>query len=176
MKILFRRAQTAGRFRSVKFKLWAKLELDKESDESKIIDRYDFDHAVLIYHEQERLFRNACIFGVIIAVPAFFFIGYFLGRQIGAFGAFVTGAFAAWLFYDFFRETIFVKDLLHGRYFKCRSILELASKEAWLGQMAGYLRAVMESAKHWDGTETQDLPKPDPEIAKQIMLKQSGNI
>lgn len=176
MKILFRRAQTPGRFRGVRFKLWAKLELDKNSDEHKIIDRYDFDHAVLIYHYQEKLFRNACIFGLILAVPSFFLIGYQFGRQIGVLGALSSGIFCAWLFHDYFRETIFVKDLLHGRYFKCRSILELASKEAWLGQMAGYLRAVMESAKHWDGTETQDLPKPDPEIAKQIMLKQSGNV
>lgn len=176
MKILFRRAQTPGRFRGVKFKLWAKLELDKQSDEQKIIDRYDFDHAVLIYHYQEKLFRNACLFGIAMSGPIFFFIGYYLGRQVGAFGAFLSAFFLGWLFYDYFRETIYVKDLLHGRYFKCRSIVELAAKEAWLGQMASYLRAVMESAKHWDGTETQDLPKPDPEIAKQIMLKQSGNV
>ena len=47
MKILMRHQQTQGLFRSVRFKLWGKIEL--EGDEQKIINRYDFD--VMTYPE-----------------------------------------------------------------------------------------------------------------------------
>ncbi len=69
------------------------------------------------------------------------------------------------------RETIFVRDLLHGRHFTCDSVVELARKEAWLSVVVSFLRQVMESAKHWDGTEhitIEALPKDE---ARQVILR-----
>lgn len=169
MKILMRHEQTQGLFRSVRFKLWGKIEL--EGDEQKIVDRYDFDHAVLIFEPIEGLFRWSMIIGLVAMIPAFFLWSGFLGRGIGTPLAIATGAFIAWFIYDRFRETVYVKDLLYGRHFRCKSIVDIALKEEWLKQAVAYLRAVMESAKHWGGTETTDVPPLDPETSKRIMLR-----
>ena len=72
MKILMQRAQTPGRFFRVKFKLWAKLEL--ESEERKIINRYDFDQSVLIFIYQDYRFLKAFACGLVASVFIFFFI------------------------------------------------------------------------------------------------------
>lgn len=169
MKILMRHEQTRGLFRSVRFKLWGKIEL--EGDEQKIIDRYDFDQAKLIIEHIEGLLKWSIIVGIITVVPAFFIWAGFLGRAIGTPLALATGAFAGWFFYDRFRETVYVKDLLYGRNFRCKSIIEIAVQEERLKQMLAYLRSVMESAKNWGGTETTDVPPLDPETSKRIMLK-----
>lgn len=169
MKILMRRAQTPGRFFGVQFKLWAKLEL--EGDEQKIINRYDFDQSVLIFVEQQNRFRNAFILGLLSAIPAFFLIAANSNRALGSILAVVTLIATTWFWMDYWRETIYVKDLLHGRYFKCKSIEALVRKEYFLQHVSSYLRQVMESAKQWGGTETQDIPKLDPEMAKQIVIK-----
>lgn len=169
MKILMRHEQTQGLFRSVRFKLWGKIEL--EGDEDKIIDRYDFDHAVLIYEYIEGLLKWAIIIGLIATVPAFFLWAGFFGRAMGAPLAIATGLFAGWFTYDRFRETVYVKDLLYGRNFRCKSIIDIAVQEERLKQMLAYLRSVMESAKNWGGTETTDVPPLDPETSKRIMLR-----
>lgn len=169
MKILMRHEQTKGLFRSVRFKLWGKIEL--EGDEHKIIERYDFDQAALIIEHIEGLLKWAIITGIVAIAPAFFIWAGFLGRAIGTPLAILTGAFVGWFVYDRFRETVYVKDLLHGRHFRCRSIIEVSVQEERLKQMLAFLRSVMESAKHWGGTETTDVPPLDPEAAKRIMLK-----
>ncbi|WP_425417628.1 hypothetical protein [Oricola indica] len=168
MKILLKRAQTPGRFRSVVFKLWCKVDL--EGDEQKIIDRYDFDQAVLVNTDQPSLMRMAIGAGIAAAVVLYFILNWILG-SFGTFLALAGGAFAGWFVFDRFRETIYVKDLLYGRDFRCWSIVELASKEQYLKGIVAYLRQVMESAKHWDGTETVDAPPLDPDLAKQIMIR-----
>lgn len=168
MKILLKRAQTPGRFRSVVFKLWGKVDL--EGDEQKIIDRYDFDQAVLVFSDQPNLMRMAIGVGIAVAVVLYFILGWILG-SFGTLLALAGGGFAGWFFFDRYRETVYVKDLLYGRDFRCDSIIGLATREEWLKQTVAYLRQVMESAKHWDGTETMDVPKLDPETAKRVMIK-----
>lgn len=168
MKILMKRAQTPGRFRKVIFKLWGKVDL--EGDEQKIIDRYDFDQAVLVFSDQPGLMRNAIIAGIVAAFVLNLPLDYMLGN-FGSFLALCGGAFAGWFVFDRFRETVYVKDLLYGRDFRCDSIIGLATREEWLKQTVAYLRQVMESAKHWDGTETMEVPKLDPETAKRVMIK-----
>ena len=169
MKILMRHEQTPGLFQSVRFKLWGKVEL--EGDEQKIIDRYDFDHAVLIYEHIEGLMKWSIIIGVITVIPAFFIWAGFFGRAIGTPIALATGAFAGWFVYDRFRETVYVKDLLYGRHFRCKSVVDISLKEEWLKQAIAYLRAVMENAKNWGGTQKTDVPPLDPESSRRIMLR-----
>ena len=69
------------------------------------------------------------------------------------------------------RETIFVKDVLHGRHFSCDSVVELARKEAWLEGACGVFRQVMESAKHWEGVERHTIKALPKEQAKELILR-----
>jgi len=169
MKILMRRAQSPGRFFRVSFKLWAKLEL--EEDEQKIINRYDFDQSVLIFIYQEYRFTKAFACGLLASIFLFFFIGANFGRDIATLVSLVSLIAITWFLMDYWRETVYVKDLLHGRNFRCNSIERLVSKEYFLKHASGYLRQVMETAKHWGGTQADDIPKLDPELAKQFLIK-----
>jgi hypothetical protein len=169
MKLLFKREQTTGKIGRVQFKLWGKLELDQ--DEQAMIKRYRFDEAILIEALQPTLIRNTILLGLGAFALAFGFFGTFANTSIAfLLGAGAGGGVGYWWFNEK-RETIYVRDLLHGRYFSCPSIIELARKEAWLGVVTSFLRQVMESAKHWDGTETQDIPALPKAEAKLVMIK-----
>lgn len=169
MEILFRREQTPGKLKMVKFKLWSKIELD--ANEEQVVAHYGFDNAVLIDSPQPDLVRKTVFItiGVTILATSMFSTAAGFGGALGI--ALLAGGAAGYFYYDKNRETILVKDLLHGRYFNCGSVIELARKEAWLETISGFLRQVMEGAKHWDGTEKryiQVLPKNE---AKQLMIR-----
>jgi hypothetical protein len=168
MKLLFKRNQTPGQVGKVKFQLWGKVELDE--DESEIVKRYKFDNAILIEAVQPTLIRNA----VLIAIGVWVVLATVLAPGMGTMGfvlGVLGGAGAGYFYFHQKRETIFVKDLIHGRYFTCDSIIELARKEAWLGVVTSFLRQVMESAKHWDGTETLDIDALPKDEAKLVMIR-----
>ncbi|MGV6850283.1 MAG: hypothetical protein ACWA5A_18070 [Marinibacterium sp.] len=50
-------------------------------------------------------------------------------------------------------------------------MIELARKEAWLGTVVSFLRQVMESAKHWDGTQRHTVEPLPKEEARQVIIK-----
>ena len=165
MELLFKRAQTPGRIGRVKFKLYAKVELDE--GEQAIVKRYRFDQAVLIEALQPGLLRSALAIGFVVFVV----VGSFLFTMMDLVGAVplgvIAGAAATWWYVNEKRETIFVRDLIHGRHFYCGSVIDLAKKEAWLSGLVYFLRQVMESAKHWDGTESipvEALPKDEARL------------
>jgi len=162
MELLFRREQTTGKLARVNFKLWGKIEFDE--DEQAIVKRYRFDEAVLIEAIQPDLFRKV----IYVAIGVFAVVVLLLGSLIGITAAMVLGVLAGggagYWYLNEKRETIFVKDLIHGRHFTCDSVVELARKEAWLETITAFLRHVMESAKHWDGTarhSIEALPKDE---------------
>lgn len=182
MDLLFKREQTTGpsgigeslpflSFLGVrpKFKLWAKLELD--ADEKAVLDHYHFDASVLIDSYQPELMRKTFIVAGVAFVFAtlLFYTSFSFGTSM--FLELFAAAAAGYFYYDKKRETIFVRDLLHGRYFTCASVIDLARKEAWLETINGFLRQVMESAKHWGGTEAIKIEPLPKEIAKQIIIK-----
>ena len=82
-----------------------------------------------------------------------------------------AGIAAGYFYYDGHRESVMVRDLIHGRSFSCDSVVDLARKEAWLGTVVSILRQVMETAKHWDGTETVKIEALTQAEAKFIALK-----
>ena len=166
MNLLFNRSQTSGSFGKVKFNLWGKLELTKA--EQDLVQRYRFDQSTLIAMIQPGLLRRSIVVGVIL-FSIFAAFGLYLGTVGAALGGLV-GIFCAFMYFHNNRETIYVKDLLHGRFFKCETVVDLAHKEAFLERACAYLRQVMESATHWDGEEKVKInPLPKAE-AKEFML------
>ncbi|WP_317056554.1 hypothetical protein [Roseovarius rhodophyticola] len=166
MDLLFKREQGYSG-RSVKFKLWGKIQID--FDEADIMKKYKFTDAVLIDVDQPGLFGRSAFVSVVVFVIAFIAV-----RDMGVIGlllAVAAGIGAGFFWYHQNRETIYVKDLLHGRHFTCDSVVDLARKEAWLETVVSYLRQVMESAKHWDGTEQHTVEPLPKEEARQVILK-----
>jgi len=167
MKLLFKRSQTSGRFLAVQFKLWAKTEF--EGDEADVVAKYRIAEAVLIAILQEKLIRNSALMGLGAAIIAFLLLSMI---GIGSWQlAVILGAGGGYYYYHQKRETIFVKDLMHGRYFTCNSVVELARKEEYLKQVVAFMRQVMESAKYWDATETIDVPVLDKEAARLLIAR-----
>jgi hypothetical protein len=175
MDILFRRAQVKRPLSGgVNFKLHAKIELSDE--ERSLVNRYYFARSTLVEVDQPGLMRNTILlsllsFLIILPVTAWNFwreigLGWAGVICVSALAAIGIGIFI----YTQLRETIYVKDLIHGRYFKCRSVCALARKEAYLHGITAYLRQVIESAKHWDGDEKFEVLPLSPEEAKRMIL------
>lgn len=169
MDLLFKRNQTAGKLGRVAFQLWGKLELDE--DEQALVKRYRFDESVLIDAFQPKLIRNAGLVGLVVGIVVYVVLAAIMAKTAATLLALITGAVAGYWFYTDKRETIFVKDLLHGRHFTCDSVIELARKEAWLTTIVSYLRQVMESAKSWDGTERHAIEALPKDEARQVILR-----
>ena len=169
MDLLFKREQSAGELIRVTFKLWGKIELDEE--EQALISRYDLANAMLIEVLQPGLRRQglAFAFGLFILLSPF--LTAMVGFEYGALCDLAAAGAAYWFFVDHYRESIYVRDLMHGRHFKCDSVVELARKEAWLTTVVSYLRQVMVSAKHWDGTERQAIEPLPKDEARQVILR-----
>lgn len=170
MELLFKREQTTGKMARVNFKLWGKLEVTE--DEQALVSRYRFDESVLIGSDDSELLRKAIKLGAIIFVVAALVFTYMLASgSMGFFGGIAAGVGAGYWLMNEKRETIFVKDMLHGRNFTCESVVELAKKEAWLEGACGVFRQVMESAKHWDGVERHTIEPLPKEQAKELILR-----
>ncbi len=167
MDLLFKREQSNAASGGVNFKLWGKIELDE--NEQSIVSKYKFDQAILIFADQPGLLRKSVFVGIGAMVAAMILL-----NQMGMMGALIAlaaGIGAGYWWYHQKRETIYVKDLLHGRHFNCDSVVDLARKEAWLGTVVSFLRQVMESAKHWDGTERHTVEPLPKDEARQVIIK-----
>lgn len=153
----------------VNFKLWGKLEVSE--DEQALINRYRFDESVLIGSDDSELLRKAIRLGAIVFVITAALLTYMMNGTVGFLGGIAAGVGVGYWHMNEKRETIFVKDMLHGRNFICDSVVELAKKEAWLEGACALFRQVMESAKHWDGVERHTIePLPKAE-AKELILR-----
>lgn len=170
MNLLFKREQTVGSFRRVKFKLWGKVEFD--DDEKEIIKRYRMSSAMLIVVDQPTLFRKSVFVTAVVFIFALTLAGVYVEHTYaGPGGALLLGAIVGYIYYHQNRETIYVRDLMHGRHFTCNSVIELARKEAWLELVTSFLRQVMESAKHWDGTQRHAIDPLPKDEARQVIIK-----
>ena len=168
MDILFKREQSSGSVGRINFKLWCQVEFNEE--ERALIERYDFENAILIEGDETALLKLAAYAGIGAFFISFVFL-YALSTLGGALilALLIGGGVGFWLFNEK-RETIMVKDVVHGRYFKCKSVIDLARKEAELGGVIATLSAVMASAKHWDGEERLHVEPLTREQAK-LLLK-----
>lgn len=169
MNLLFKREQTTGKLSRVNFKLWGKIELDEE--EQALVKRYRFDESILIAVLQPNLLRQAIFVGIGAFIVATMMLSKIAGGGTAAMLGILAGGGATYWWINEKRETIFVRDLLHGRNFTCDSVIELAEKEAWLTTIMRFLRQVMESAKHWDGTESHTIEPLPKDEARQVILQ-----
>ena len=146
--------------------------LEVTEDERALIERYSIDQSKVLVGDDTGLWRKGALAGLLVAVlvfPAFTYFG---------FSPFLAGpsSLLAWILAGYWwvnekRETIFMKDLLHGRSFNCFSVVELAKKEAILEYMCQALRQVLESAKHWDGVEHREVIVLPPQEAKEFIVR-----
>jgi hypothetical protein len=168
MDLLLRRGQTRG-FRRVKFKLWAKAVLD--IDEQKVMYRYGFDQSVVVTVDQPLLWLTATLVGAFATLVLTALIWNLAKVQWIGFLGIPLGIAAGFLFFDRKREYLLMRDLIHGRYFTCKSIVRLAQEEARIKHIASVVRQVMETAKLWDDTEVIPIEPLSPEEAKHVALK-----
>lgn len=152
------------------FSLHATLELDQE--EQALIQKYNFTKSALVVSDPiediKQSFRPALLLGLVA-----FFIFWIIVSFSWAFtlGALVTLVMTG-VYFKTLREQIIVSELLgNGRKFRCDSIVQLIQKEAYLQYICGYLRQVIESAKHWDDREAIPIQPLEKEEAKQAVLK-----
>lgn len=167
MELLFKREQSSVKIGRVAFKLWAKTELDET--ETALVKRYRFDEAVLMSEDTPNLKRNAALVGLIAAIGAYLLIDRFLPASFAAFMALIAWGAAAFWWHHEKRETIFVRDLLHGRHFSCPSVIDLAKREVMLTNIVTGLRQEIETAKHWDGVERHLIPVLPKEEARALV-------
>ena len=177
MNLLFERQQSAAPFTLVPLKfggdiiftLWVKAELDDE--ESELLRRYRFERALLIADDWiatlRKCIRSAVLIGLLLWFVLWFFFSWFTSFVL----AFIAVLFITSYYYNELRGHIYVSDLIHGRKFRCFSIVELIRKEHYLMTLSAYLRQVLESAKQWDGREVLEVPALTPEQAKQLVLE-----
>ena len=177
MNLLCERKQSSAPFTlvplrfggGVMFTLWVKSELDEE--EQELLKKYDFEKALLIADDWVATFRrglrSALVIGVLVWPVLLFLTNFGLATAVTVVGVLILTA----IYYNELRGHIYVRDLIHGRKFRCFSVVELLQQEERLKFLATYLRQVLESAKHWDGREVVPIPPLSREDAKQLVLK-----
>ena len=168
MQLLYNREQVSGA-RAPKFKLMAKIELEEQ--ERSIMAHYRLDKTLLIRQSDPELLKQTAM-----VVAAAFFVGLavfiaLLGWTFGILLALAAAAGGGWFYWDKNREYIYVRDLLQGRHFTCRSVVDLAKKEAFLNDLTIILRQVMESARHWNSTQSQPIVVLPPDEAKRLIVR-----
>lgn len=194
MNLLLKRSQFHGGFSMVPlrigkgtlFELRAELELDEE--EKELLKRYKLSSALLVEGDAREALAKALRAGLLFGVVAFFLLNFLSrlapsgGQSIPGRSVFSTNEVFAILFlvvftmtliqYRALRERLVVSDLLDGgRVFTCDSVVDLIKKEAFLEGTAGYLRQLIESAKHWGDREVIPIKPLDKDEAKRAVLR-----
>lgn len=179
MKLLLRRSQISAALFSlvplrigsgVIFTLNAELELDDE--ETALINKYKLTKAPLVVSDLiddiRQSVRPAILLGVVAFIVLYFIVSFSTAVSISLL---IIVAMTV-VYYRALTENLIVSDLLAGgRTFRCDSIVHLVKKEAYLEAISGYLRQVLESAKHWDDREAINIKPLSKEEAKLAVLK-----
>lgn len=177
MNLLLKRAQKPGTVtlvplqfgRGPLFTLWAKAEFTEE--EYELLLKYRFNDALLIAEDWLVILKRSVRTSLILGVAAWWILYMFLNWATATGLTMVLILALTALYYNELREHIYVRDLVHGRTFRCFSIVELVQKEDYLKVIAAYLRQVLETAKHWDGQEVVPVPTLTPTEAKALVAK-----
>ena len=157
MQLLIERGQhfnyVSGRFR---FRLWAKFECN--SEETRLIDKYSVRDALLTEGKPGQL-KKAAIIAAVITVVVALILGFITGVAKDLLpipdliGLMVTNPaglvfiyiIVLYLVYNQIREQIKVEDLLTGRSFTCKSVVDVIFKEQEIVEIADCFRQVLEA-------------------------------
>ncbi len=179
MNLLFNRDQKSAALFSliplrigsgVIFHLHAELELDAEEEE--LIRKYKLAGAPLVHSDLIEDLKRAFRPGLLLGVLTFIVFWMWASFEPAVFLGFLVTIGMTGAYFHTERELILVRHLLDGgRTFHCDSIVALIQKEAYLEGVSGYLRQVLESAKHWHDREVLPIKPLDKAAAKQAILK-----
>lgn len=177
MNLLLKRAQKPGIVTLVPlqfgggplFTLWAKAEFTEE--EYGLVTRYRLNDALLIADDWLYMLQRSVRTALILGVAAWWILFMFFSWAVTTGVTMVLILVLTAVYYNELREHIYVRDLVHGRTFRCFSIVELVQKEEYLKGISAYLRQVLETAKHWDGQEVVPVPTLTPQEAKALVAK-----
>lgn len=169
MELLFKREQSKGLFGRVRFRMWAKAEFGE--DEQALIDRYDFDKSLVLWGADWMLFNSTFWIWLFSSALSGYLVAAALDEGGGFLAGPLIGALAAFWWFNERRQTIFMRDLIYGRQFKCSSVVDLARKESRLEDACMVLRQVLETAKHWDGVQANPIPALPKDEAKKIVIR-----
>ncbi|MBO6540263.1 MAG: hypothetical protein JJ969_12805 [Rhizobiaceae bacterium] len=181
MKLLFGRAQKSAVFSlvplrlgtGVMFHLHAELELDEE--EKQLLKKYKFERAVIVASDTMDDLKKSIRPAALVAIVAFGLAWLLMSLGAAIAIAFLVFCLMTAVYFNAMREQILVSDFLNGgRSFPCDSVVELIHKEAFLENTCGYLRQVLESAKHWNDREIIPIAALDKKVAKLIVLRGSS--
>lgn len=160
MRLLIQRQQQSMPLGRIKFYLSSRLELDE--DERYLVRKYKAQDAIVYAGDVRKDIIKSAIWAVpltIIAVVALYvFISttgiVYTGPTLGPFGVILAIYAILWLVvYGGIKETVTLADLMHGRAFKCRSILDIQAVEELLRQMAFSIAQLLDDMKNWGGRE-----------------------
>ena len=169
MNILFRREQSSAKVGKPIFKLWCQIELD--DNEQAIVKKYHFDQHGLVGENQKNLLRNSALLGLFAGLIAYIVLDIIFPSSLAQIlGLLAAGGSGYWFFHNN-RDLIYVRDLIHGRHFSCPTVIDLAKKEGELTNIVYAFRQVMESAKHWDGTQAIPIEALPVEEARELIRR-----
>ena len=156
MELIFKRKPHRGILRRTRFVLHARFSLDE--DERALIQDYHFRNAVMIDLPNPGLWARAILLSIVIFPLVFGLLWQLFPEwvlyDLGIYNvsiwpilfasSFIFSGVVGFIYYHQRRTTIYVRDLIHGRYFNCPSVIELACKEAVLYAMSDHFRQVLE--------------------------------
>jgi len=161
MQLLIQRGQ--GKtivLRRPNFRLWAKFELNPE--EAALINKYQVHDHILVEGIPGQL-RKAMIISGMLGMFAWGLIAPKARFEEGIQIAILVFVIGSLVIYDSIREQIRVRDILDGRFFKCKSVVSLMTKEQNIAEMAHAFRHLLEAMKNWGGREIIQLePYKEP--------------
>jgi hypothetical protein len=138
-----------------KFKINARMVLDAE--EAGLLDKYKLKNVILTPGNVARDLKKSALLAGILFVILYFAIGI---NVITVF----TPPMVCFLIYHQIREEVRVADLITGRDFKARSLLQLLQKEHAIRNMSAVFSNVAAQARTWQEPEVIEL-EPQPLFA-----------
>jgi hypothetical protein len=153
MNLVMKRQRLEGGITWNTFKINARMTIDE--DESSLIRKYSLRNVVLTPGNTPRDLRKAAWISGIISLLLYFILLHNIGVTLLVF------LVAGFLVYAQIREEVRVEDLLTGRDFGARSLVQLLVKENRIRKMSGVFAIVIEQARTWHEPEVIPI-EPQP--------------
>jgi hypothetical protein len=159
MQLVMRRNRLTGN-EWHKFKINARMVLNE--DEKSLLARYVLQDVILTPGNVRRDARRAVLISAGLSLLLYGILR--IGAGFPPLIAVLIFPFLAYLIYHQIREEVRVKDLLDGRDFKARSLLQLLQKEYAIRKMSAVFSTVVSQARTWHEPEVIEL-EPQPLFA-----------